>query len=468
MGAPLNGILAFPPAWPEQEQAGSLFTPAWSQTDLSASSSSSSGQAIFGTPWPEADASTTASSYAALGQSSWSQPEHSPPVPQCETPADLARSRLQSDASYDVDSVANTSEGMPGTRSNALTRRRRRQRAAKKPIEQESAAEDDQAEAVEMVEPSIVSTTANSRRWSDMVEEEDEVDKEAVCVDMSEAMDAAANQDFCSGMHAQEVAMWILSQLAADEMTRETFIWGVHQFALADQDSSRALQLALESASTKDAVALAYGLRGYVQELIASRHGNYVLQKVVEVVPASVFSFIAEELLYIGASVARHRFGCRILCRLLEHLNEQTCTLVDEVLKDAEALCRHHFGNYVIQHVLEFGTAEQKHKVACALRSSMPNNARNKNASRVIEKALAHCCEEDRVAMVDALLAERNGLPNLAEHQFGSFVVQAAMRLPKEQSSQVVALLRPCVTRLKGTRYGRRVADQLNAAIRAA
>jgi len=432
----------FTPAWSESgEPAASgqaLVTPIWSQPEQSASASYGS-QAFFAAVWPQPDPSFPASCFGAFVPPSWPQPEQAVSASSCGGAGVVAPAWPQPQSLVDPSERSRSSSDVgQATRSNALTRRRRRQRAAKP---------GEQAASVETVGISA------STRWADIVDEED--DEEQECVDMN-------------ATPIQESAMWIMAQLEADDDARNSMIWRVHEFALADQSSCRALQLVLESVSTKDAVALSLGFQGYVQEAIASRLGNYVIQKIIEVTPAATFSFIADELLNMGAAVARHRFGCRVLCRLLEHLssdNGQTCLLVDEVLKDAEALCRHHYGNYVVQHILEFGSPEQKRQVACALCSSMAGNARNKNASRTIEKALAHCCLEDRSAMLNSLLSERSGLPSLAEHQFGSFVVQAVLRLPQEQSSQVVALLRPFTARLKSTRYGRRVAEQLNQSV---
>jgi len=442
-GSDLNGEAAvFTPTWWQSEELAAsqeaLGMPMWSQQEQSASALYGT-QAFFAGLWPQPDPSFPASFFGALVPTSWPQPEQFVSDSSCGGVGVVAPLWPQPQSSLDPSehSISSSDVGQAKS-SNALTRRRRRQRAVKP---------EEQAASVQ------TGGISASRRWSDIVDEEDDEEQESVDMDATPI---------------QESATWMMAQLAADGDARDSMIWSVHEFALADQNSCRALQLVLESVSRKDAVALSFGLRGYVQEAILSRHGNYVIQKIIEVTPAASFSFIADELLNIGAAVARHRFGCRVLCRLLEHMSSdagQTCSLVDEVLKDAEALCRHHYGNYVVQHILEFGLPEQKRTVARALVSSMEGNARNKNASRTIEKALAHCCLEDRIAMLDSLLSERSRLPSLAENQFGSFVVQAVLRLPEEQSSQVVALLRPFTARLKSTRYGRRVAEQLNQAV---
>jgi len=260
----------------------------------------------------------------------------------------------------------------------------------------------------------------------------------------------------------QKWADWLVAQLGAGGPTRAATVANAYMLATSDKSSSRALQLALQDAPSKDAAALALGLRGHVRDIIWSMHGNYVLQKVIEVIPASVACFIVQELRGVAAEVARHRFGCRVLCRLLEHLSssdQQTCSLVDEILQDTVALCRHNFGNFVIQHVLEFGIEEQKHTVACALCKDISGNARNQNASHAIEKALSCCSGGDRDAILGNLCRDPSDLLELAQHQFGCFVVRALLRLPQDQLSKVDDRLRPIVAQLGASnRRQRRIA----------
>ncbi|CAE8601664.1 unnamed protein product, partial [Polarella glacialis] len=172
-------------------------------------------------------------------------------------------------------------------------------------------------------------------------------------------------------------------------------------------------------------------LHGHVRQAIGSPHANYVIQKVIEVMPTAVASFVAEELRGSGAVVARHRYGCRILCRLLEHSATElgTVALADEALADCDELCRHSFARHVLQSVLEHGLPKQRACIAAALRNDLLRNARNRNASYVIERALTYCAPEDR----DALCYELSGDPasdnivSLAQNQFGCYVVRALM-----------------------------------------
>merc|ERR1712242_555072 len=102
----------------------------------------------------------------------------------------------------------------------------------------------------------------------------------------------------------------------------------------------------------------------------------------VEVLPMSQVSFVPEELRGMGLEVARHRYGCRIFCRLLEHSADhpEPAALIEEVLQDAIGLCRHSFGHYVVQSILEHGTTEQKQHIVDALSDDFLRSVQDRNA----------------------------------------------------------------------------------------
>merc|ERR1712187_417170 len=171
-------------------------------------------------------------------------------------------------------------------------------------------------------------------------------------------------------------------------------------------------------------------LHGFVRRAITSPHANYVIQKVIEVMPMPLSSFIISELCGHGAKVSRHRFGCRIICRLVEHLGSDPMLkdLIDEILKDAGELCRHSFAHHVMECVLEHGLPDQKHRIAFAIYEDLMQNATDPHATYVIESALKHCHATDSNTLVAALVCDQETLLCPAEHQSGLYVVKALIR----------------------------------------
>merc|ERR1712178_91417 len=207
-----------------------------------------------------------------------------------------------------------------------------------------------------------------------------------------------------------------------------------------DKVGCRFVQKAFDVASRALADELVRELHGHVREAIDSPHANYVIQHIVDVLPVGPAVFIAKELVGLAVAQARHRYGCRVLIRLLEHSAGQVGTerLVDELLGEASALARHSFGHFVLQAVLEHGSAHHRHGIVLALhgqdadKDGMLLNAMNRHGSTVFETAMLHCSDEDKQAICQGLLSQQDYVRQLAHSQFGRFVLRTLLRHPNE------------------------------------
>jgi hypothetical protein len=225
----------------------------------------------------------------------------------------------------------------------------------------------------------------------------------------------------------------------------------------------RMVQLALDLAETDVASELASELRGRVLEAIISPHGNYVIQKMCQVLPAAHSNFIFEEIRGNVAIVARHRYGCRILCRIVEHLALEplVLTLIDELLTEADDLCRHSFAHHVLQSVLEHSPGRQQQMIVDALCFDLHRNVRSRNAGFVIQKVLAHSAAPDLRQLVAALLQGGPcGLAVLAKNRHAPQVAQLLDEVPS--AAGMPGMLGALEFRLSsgkalGTRHGKRL-----------
>jgi hypothetical protein len=224
-----------------------------------------------------------------------------------------------------------------------------------------------------------------------------------------------------------------------------------------DADGCRIVQFALQGRQ-EDAISLCAELHGHVRRATTSPHGNYVIQKIVELMPSSVSSFISAELLGCGTDMASHRFACRVFSRLQEHCSRDPMTiqLVDQILEDAGMLCCHNFGHHVMESVLEHGLPEHKHRIALTLWSQLFAFATDAHGPYVIDSALRHCCVEDKLMLAGAFVADRSSLLSLAEHSCGYHVVVALIKCT-EQRLAVSAVMREEKYRLEASDFGRKV-----------
>jgi len=222
--------------------------------------------------------------------------------------------------------------------------------------------------------------------------------------------------DLESGLAEREVA-------AIEAVTGR--VWPLSKDAVG----CRVVQLAIEKAHMSMAKALASELRSHIKEACANAHGNYVVQKVLTQLSSSFSSFVAEELAGSGARFARHQFGCRILCRLLEHCSTEEATqqLVKEILADEPLkLCQHNFGHHVAKSILEHGDDEHREFIANVLQSEVVENAKHRNASFVVEAALNYCSEEDQSSLRAELLFPEV-VADLEQSRFGHFVARTLL-----------------------------------------
>jgi len=223
----------------------------------------------------------------------------------------------------------------------------------------------------------------------------------------------------------------------------------VQEFSL-DPAACRVVQKALSVADRSEAALLVTELHGFVRMAVSSPSGNHVIQKVVEVMPMNSVEFISAELADVALDVARHQYGCRVFCRLMEHHSSQdnagyTGRLFDTVLGDTSALCLHCYGHHVIETALEHGTGNQKHCIAVALRENPVRFAHSRFGSFVLRKAFSFCQFTDQQALANALISDVEHFVSLLDNQNGCFVVKALLRLPVE-------CLQPALSLVQGQR----------------
>lgn len=164
----------------------------------------------------------------------------------------------------------------------------------------------------------------------------------------------------------------------------------------------RVLQRLVEVTSPQERDCLVQQLRPHVAELYESFHGNYVLAKLVEVLPPAAVEPIIQELESIAGAVARHKFGCRILQRLLEHGSEAQLCRLDALVAACGDLVAHPYGNYVMLHLIEHGQPHRREAVLQRLLPVLPELTQQRSGSFMTQRLLDHGSSEQRSLVVGA------------------------------------------------------------------
>jgi hypothetical protein len=229
----------------------------------------------------------------------------------------------------------------------------------------------------------------------------------------------------------------------------------------------RVVQLAFDVADAAEKQSFVEELRGHVRDAIASPHANFVIQKIIEVMPISNVTFVAEELQTFASEAARHRFACRVLCRLVEHhLCDEKCSkttnvLIDELLHEAEKLIHHNFARHVIELILEHGSAKHQQRIALAIRGDIFGNSKSRYASYVVEQALFRCSKTEQDSIASELVGDTQSFVALAVHECGCHVVKAVLKTHGDVAKRAKALLLAGAGKIKASKYGQRLLEEL-------
>jgi len=135
-----------------------------------------------------------------------------------------------------------------------------------------------------------------------------------------------------------------------------------------------------------------------------------------------------DECMDKAVELAKHRYGCRILCRIAEHClsEDKAMSLIGHVLEDdvtLAALCCHYFGHHALQSIMEKGSLDHRMKIVRVLCNNLVGMAKSRHASYLIEATFDFCGEDEKVTLKEKLLRDGN-IIELAKHQFGGFVVK--------------------------------------------
>jgi len=228
------------------------------------------------------------------------------------------------------------------------------------------------------------------------------------------------------------------------------------------QTGCRRVQAALdECGSDQERKALAEELLGHVWEAARCPFGNYVLQRFITLLRPSDCQFIIKEISSHGGraptQLARHRYGCRILQRLLEQCRpEQMEPVTSSLLKEALQLVRHQYGNFVMQRIISHGTPAQQHLLCQVLEPHARDLTTDQNASAVLAKALVHGRSEDKASLARRLLSQPGLLLAASKTRHGHQTALALIRaLEGDDLLEAVNMMKCNVASLMQCRYGR-------------
>lgn len=246
----------------------------------------------------------------------------------------------------------------------------------------------------------------------------------------------------------QELCNHVMLRLEeGDSVERLTLLLWFHKESRRlslSKSGCRLVQKALEVTGGTDRDLIIAELKDHVQELYASPNGNYVLSRAIEVLPASKIGWVISAVVGQGLVVSKHKFGCRVICRLIEHCTganeEQIGALLDEILEDAPTLARHTYGNFVMQTMFEHTSSVRRKAILQRLLPEFSGLAMHRTGSLVAQRALTYCEAQDQDQALLALLSAEGetSLTEVACSHYGAFVIEQVSSLRQSRYAQEI------------------------------
>mmetsp|Transcript_101501 Transcript_101501/g.293722 ORF Transcript_101501/g.293722 Transcript_101501/m.293722 type:complete len:330 (-) Transcript_101501:810-1799(-) len=238
-------------------------------------------------------------------------------------------------------------------------------------------------------------------------------------------------------------------------------IWVLSQQA----QGCRWVQGALQGASTEEErIALAQELRSHVVEASMHQHANHVLQQCIETITPEALDFVVDEIVAASATlVARHKYGCRVVQRLVERCPPtQIRPIVESILEDIGGFSCNPYGTHVVQNLLQHGTPDDRRRLVRFVAGNFASLCAVPHGCSAAATAMAWMSPEERHDCFEALLAEPRRLPAMALSRPGaSLVVRAFDELSLQQCRLMAAAFAEGAQVLDASPHGRWVLDCL-------
>jgi mRNA-binding protein PUF3 len=184
----------------------------------------------------------------------------------------------------------------------------------------------------------------------------------------------------------------------------------------------------LEHVLSDQQASLVAELEPSVLRCVKDQNGNHVVQKAIERVPMEHIAFIIESFTNKVGELAIHSYGCRVIQRVLEHCDESSKrSVLAELHACGSTLISDQYGNYVTQHIIEYGFPEDRARVIGLVTQNLLVFSKHKFASNVVERCLVFGTAEQRRGIMLELIkkTEREStLIQLIKDGYGNYVIR--------------------------------------------
>nr|CCC94218.1 putative RNA-binding protein [Trypanosoma congolense IL3000] len=222
----------------------------------------------------------------------------------------------------------------------------------------------------------------------------------------------------------------LLERFRADLMNGGTSLWRIgHILGYAvefaqDQEGSRFIQRAVESATSDEVDALFREIFESPLELVVDIFGNYVLQKLLEIGNARQLAYAATRLQNNVVSLTLQTYGCRVIQKCIEVMPPEGLDIILAELKGNVAKCiQDQNGNHVVQKCVEV-IPQRCGFIVSVFSGRVMELATHAYGCRVIQCIMDHCPDQEEAIFSELLQC----VGTLATDQYGNYVIQHVLQ----------------------------------------
>lgn len=232
------------------------------------------------------------------------------------------------------------------------------------------------------------------------------------------------------------------------------------------------VQKAFDNVAEDVKAAMVSELLRRIPETVTHRYACHVWQKLFEIrwegSPPAIMKYVNAALEGMWHDVALGETGSLVVQNIFENcLEEDKRPCIEEVLNKIDIISRGQWGNWVIQHMVEYGSPTDRERALSHILENAVTYSVDQFASKVVEKAIKAGGPDilnQYLARVTEGRPDRPRIPliDIASDQYGNYLIQHILQhASPAHRDQVSAQIRKHMVSLRGSKYGQKVAFQV-------
>ncbi|KAG4300707.1 hypothetical protein PCANB_003049 [Pneumocystis canis] len=232
------------------------------------------------------------------------------------------------------------------------------------------------------------------------------------------------------------------------------------------------VQKAFDNVAEDVKAAMVSELLRRIPETVTHRYACHVWQKLFEIrweaSPPAIMKYVNAALEGMWHDVALGETGSLVVQNIFENcLEEDKRPCIEEVLNKIDIVSKGQWGNWVIQHMVEYGSPADRERALSHILENAVAYSVDQFASKVVEKAIKAGGPDilnQYLTKVTEGRPDRPRIPliDIASDQYGNYLIQHILQhASPAHRDQVSAQIRKHMVSLRGSKYGQKVAFQV-------